>query len=501
MNLSADEIIRVLYVDDEPENLDSFQLVFMDDYHVFVGNSAKEGMQSLEDAEKRGEEIHLLISDQRMPHTTGIEFMEQVNKRYPHIVKILVTGYSDIEVVTQAINKAGIYRYVSKPWNEHELRQTLNQAYQHYRLAKENKALLQSLQHSNEELKQAIEEVESLKNKYKEENLYLRQEYSLNKNFKEIITQSNKFKKSLNSIQQVAKTDSTVLILGETGTGKELVARAIHNLSNRSGMPLVKVNCAALPSNLIESELFGHEKGAFTSAIARKIGRFELADKGTLFLDEIGEMPIEVQSKMLRALQEGEFERIGGTKTLKVDVRIVAATNRELSEEVQKGTFRSDLYFRLNVFPVELPPLRQRKEDIVLLAEYFTEKYSKRMGKNISEIPKKVLEKLEKYHWPGNIRELENIIERAVIISRGRVLEFGDWLEDHKPEAGLTLPNDVLVSMEEMERQYIVKVLKATDGKISGRGSAAEMLQMNPATLRSRMQKLGIKLGRNIQDL
>lgn len=498
---TTEDTLRILYVDDEQENLDSFHLNFMDEYHIFLGTSAYEGMQCIEDAETRGESIHVLICDQRMPKVTGVEFMEQVNEKYPEIVKILITGYTDIEVVTQAINKASIYRYENKPWDETELRKTLSSAYQHYKLAKENKALLSSLKKSNEELKVALKEVEELKNKYQEENQYLRQEINSNTNFKEIITQSPKFKQSLNSIQQVAKTDSTVLILGETGTGKELVARAIHNLSNRCKNALVKVNCAALPNNLIESELFGHEKGAFTGAVNRKIGRFELADKGTLFLDEIGEMPMEVQSKLLRALQEGEFERIGSTKTLKVDVRIVAATNRDLLEESKKGNFRSDLYFRLNVFPVDLPALRKRKEDVALLAQHFVNKYSKKMGKSVSVIPKQVQAKLEKYHWPGNVRELENIIERAIIISSGRELEFGDWLEDKPEVTAASIQDDILVSMEEMERQYIVKVLKACHGKVSGKGGTAETLEMNPATLRSRMAKLGIKMGRNVSDL
>ena len=498
---NSEEVLRILYVDDEQENLDSFHLNFMEDYHIFLGNSAVEGMQCIEDAHKRGEDIHVLICDQRMPKVTGVEFMEQVNEKYPEIVKILITGYTDIEVVTQAINKASIYRYENKPWDENELRKTFSSAYQHYKLAKENKELLVNLKKSNDELKVALTEVKELKNKYKEENLYLRQEINSNTNFKEIITESPKFKQSLNSIQQVAKTDSTVLILGETGTGKELVARAIHNLSNRKPMALVKVNCAALPHNLIESELFGHKKGAFTGAINRKIGRFELADKGTLFLDEIGEMPIEVQSKLLRALQEGEFERIGSAKTIKVDVRIVAATNRNLLEESQKGNFRSDLYFRLNVFPVDLPPLRKRREDIPLLAKHFVAKYSTKMGKSISVIPKSLIAQLEKYHWPGNVRELENIIERAVIISGGKELEFGDWLEDKPELTNANLEDNLLVSMEEMERQYIVKVLQFCHGKVSGKAGAAETLEMNPATLRSRMAKLGIKMGRNISDL
>ena len=273
-------------------------------------------------------------------------------------------------------------------------------------------------------MKNALLELQELKDRLELENKYLQQEIKLEHNFEEIISKSKRFRKVLNQLEQVAATDATVLILGESGTGKELIARAVHNVSKRKDRALVKVNCAALPATLIESELFGHEKGAFTGALGRKIGRFELADGGTLFLDEIGELPLELQPKLLRVLQEGEFERLGNPETKKVNVRIIAATNRDLIEEVNKGNFREDLFYRLNVFPLEIPPLRERKEDIPLLASHFLLKYSSAFGKKVDSIGQTSINHLSNYSWPGNVRELENVIERAVITTTGNKLNL-----------------------------------------------------------------------------
>jgi len=340
---------------------------------------------------------------------------------------------------------------------------------------------------SENELKEALVEVEKLKDRLHQEVLYLRQEIKLNHNFNEIITKSDALTKILHKVEQVAATDSTVLIQGETGTGKELVARAIHNTSKRRYRPMIKINCAALPPNLIESELFGHEKGAFTGAYTRKIGRFELANETTIFLDEIGELPLDLQVKLLQVLQEGEFTRIRSTKTLKADVRIIAATNRDLEKAIDAGTFREDLYYRLNVFPITLPPLRERKEDIPLLAEYFTRKYSKKIGKQIDTISKNLMERLVAYHWPGNVRELENVIERAVIINEGTNLDCSDWI----PQKG-TIPDQLQVTLQEMEKNYIIRVLKSTNWRVSGEKGAAKILGMKRTTLESKMKKLGI---------
>jgi transcriptional regulator with GAF, ATPase, and Fis domain len=327
--------------------------------------------------------------------------------------------------------------------------------------------------------------------KLKAENKYLQEEIKLSYNFEEIVSKSKSFRRVLQQIEQVASTNATVLIMGESGTGKELIARAVHNISNRSKRPLVKVNCATLPANLIESELFGHERGAFTGAMERKIGRFELADGGTIFLDEIGELPVELQAKLLRVLQEGEFERLGNPKTMKVNVRVIAATNRNLALAIEKREFREDLYYRLNVFPINCPPLRERKEDIPLLVKHFLHKHESRVGKKITHVPTEVMDTLSSYDWPGNIRELENLIERAMILSQGISLEYGDWLPSNKSsqiEKGKNTP----ATLADLERMHILEVLRKTNWKVSGARGAAKILGLNPTTLEARIKKMGI---------
>jgi PAS domain S-box-containing protein len=324
----------------------------------------------------------------------------------------------------------------------------------------------------------------------KAQNQYLQEEIKLTYNFEEIISKSNNFQRVLRQIEQVAATDATVLILGESGTGKELIARAIHNISNRSKKPLVKVNCATLPANLIESELFGHEKGAFTGAMDKKIGRFELANGGTIFLDEIGELPVELQAKLLRVLQEGEFERLGNPNTIKVNTRVIAATNRNLQMAIEKKEFREDLYYRLNVFPVVCPPLRDRKEDIPLLVKHFCQKHEGKIGKKIKDIPTKVMDALMSYDWPGNIRELENIIERAMILSFDGTLEYGDWIPSEKISSN---GKPAASKLEDIERDHIIETLSKTNWKVSGEKGAAKILGLNATTLEARMKKLGIK--------
>lgn len=318
--------------------------------------------------------------------------------------------------------------------------------------------------------------------------IYLQEEIKGNHNFEELIGSSTSLKKVLKGVELVAPTDSTVLITGETGTGKELIARAIHNLSPRKDRALVKVNCAAIPAGLIESELFGHEKGAFTGALTKKMGRFEVADRGTIFLDEIGELPLDLQSKLLRVLQEGEFERVGGTQTFKVNVRVIAATNRNLAQLSKSGQYRPDLYYRLNVFPIHLPPLRERDDDIPLLVQYFVRKHAANLGRRIDRIPERMMETLQRYQWPGNVRELEHIIERAVILSEGSELESIDWLSLANAQA----ENESLQTLEELERTHIVLVLERTNWRVSGAKGAAKILGLNPTTLEARMRKLGI---------
>jgi formate hydrogenlyase transcriptional activator len=337
----------------------------------------------------------------------------------------------------------------------------------------------------------AFEQIENLHRQLEKEKTYLVEEIKTSHNFEEIVGTSKALQKVLKQVSQVAPTEATVLIQGESGTGKELIARALHNLSPRKDHPLVKVNCAALPAQLIESELFGHEKGSFTGAFERRIGKFELANGGTIFLDEIGELPLELQSKLLRVLQERELERIGGKQVIKADIRVIAATNRDLQKEVAAGRFRTELFFRLNVFPLTMPPLRDRPEDIPLLAMFFASKAAKKMAKPIDGIKDKAMKQLMSYAWPGNIRELEHIIERAVILSTGTSLDITGLVA--ATPAPPSFEASELRTLADAERDYILHVLEQTKGRIRGDGGAATVLGMKPTTLESRMKKLGIR--------
>lgn len=328
--------------------------------------------------------------------------------------------------------------------------------------------------------------IEKVKKRLEMENLYLKEEIALKHNHAEIVGESPAIRRVLRQVEQVAKTDSTVLLLGETGTGKELVAHSIHKLSTRSKNAIVRVNCAALPGHLIENELFGHERGAYTGAMNQQIGRFEIASGSSIFLDEIGELSLDLQSKLLRVLQEGKFERLGGTKTINTDVRVIAATNRNLLNEVENGNFRKDLYYRLNVFPINVPPLRERIEDIPLLVNLFVKEFSLKMGKTIKQIPPHVMKKLQWYDWQGNVRELRNIIERAMIVSNGPILKVESLQVVGNPR------NKVL-TLAELERNYILEILEQTAWRIRGNGGAAELLGLKPTTLDSKMKKLMIK--------
>ncbi len=340
-----------------------------------------------------------------------------------------------------------------------------------------------------QDLRNAFDEIKSLKDQLEIENEYLQEELRINQD--DIVCKSESYARVLKLVEQVAPTNTTVLITGESGTGKELLAKALHQNSQRNDHSLVKVNCATLPKDLFESELFGHKKGSFTGAISDKEGKFKVADGGTIFLDEIGEIPVEMQAKLLRVLQEGEFDMIGGRNTIKVDVRVIAATNRNLEEMVKEGTFREDLYYRLNVFPIHNIPLRERMEDIAPLANHFLMKYSTKAGKSFKRVSKKTIDALMKYRFPGNIRELENLIERAVVIESGATLYPGNWMPDFSEE--MQHANDDFKSMEAMQRDYILKVLERTNGKVSGPGGAASILVMNDKTLFARMKKLGIE--------
>ncbi|WP_375444540.1 sigma-54-dependent transcriptional regulator [uncultured Fibrella sp.] len=480
----------ILIVDDMPNNISVlYETLTRFRYKVLV---ARDGKSAIEQAQLAQPDLILL--DIMMPGMDGFETCRRLKQAETTqaIPVLFMTALSETIDKVNGFNM-GAVDYITKPFQLQEVLARINTHLTLRQLQCEledaNALLEQRVADRTDSLAKALAEVEQLKNQLQAENTYLREELKQTTNFEEIVSQSKAFGKVLRQVEQVAPTNTSVLILGESGTGKELLARAVHNRSGRKNKTLVKINCAALPATLIESELFGHEKGAFTGAMTQKIGRFELADGGTIFLDEIGEMPIDLQSKLLRVLQEGEFERVGGTKTLKVNVRVIAATNRDLEKESEEGRFREDLYYRLNVFPIQSLPLRDRKDDIPLLVRHFCVKHGPNIGRQIEVIPQDVLDSLMDYHWPGNIRELENVIERSLIISSGRKLELGDWLRRKN-----TVPKKAgLISMEECERNHIIAVLEHTRWKVSGDNGAAKILDMIPTTLDSRMKKLGIK--------
>jgi DNA-binding NtrC family response regulator len=435
-----------------------------------------------------------LVLDVQLPGLSGLDLQQQLAKADVQLPIIFLTGHGDIPMTVRAI-KAGALEFLTKPCDGEDLLNAIRQGIAHHQRARQQSRNL--AQHSldgtigasgelSDKLTQNISE---LKGRLAEEKLYLEEDLQTVYNFEEIIGESSGLKRVLKQAETVAPTDATVLILGETGTGKELVARAIHKMSARREHTFVKLNCAAIPTGLLESELFGHEKGAFTGAISQKIGRAELAHQGTLFLDEVGDIPLELQPKLLRLLQEKEFERLGGTRTVSVDMRLIAATNRDLGQMVAEQRFRSDLYYRLNVFPVVLPPLRERPEDIPMLARYFVEKYAPRMNKRIQTIPTETMEALTRWRWPGNIRELENFIERAVILSRGPIL--------YAPLGELKVPREEIkttrgTTLEAAEQEHIIRVLREAGGVIGGPQGAAARLGIKRTTLNGMMRRLGI---------
>ncbi|GAB2584127.1 sigma-54-dependent transcriptional regulator [Spirosoma areae] len=489
INRTDNASASILIVDDTPNNISIlFETLSSSGYKVLVERDGKSAIEQIRYARP-----DLVLLDVMMPGMDGFETCRRL-KLDPDTRDIPVIFMTALSETIDKVNgfNMGAVDYITKPFQLQEVLSRINTHLTLRNLRAElqqaNQSLEQRVAERTEALSKALQEVEKLTNQLQAENVYLREEIKSTSNFDEIVTQSKLFRKVLTQVEQVASTPTSVLILGESGTGKELLARAVHNLSNRQNRPLVKINCAVLPATLIESELFGHEKGAFTGASAQKIGRFELANGGTIFLDEIGEMPIELQAKLLRVLQEGEFERLGSTKTLKVNVRVIAATNRNLETEIQAGRFREDLYYRLNVFPLQSPPLRERKEDIPLLVRHFCAKHGPGIGRKIEVITQEVIDALCAYNWPGNIRELENIIERSLIISPGRKLELGDWLTRKSTLDKKLIP----ITLEECERAHILSVLETTRWKVSGKNGAAAILDLVPTTLESKMKKLGI---------
>ncbi len=501
--LDSIERATILVVDDTPENLALMSSLLKDFYKVKIANNGDKALKiAASDSPP-----NLILLDIMMPGIDGYEVCRRL-KRDPqtmHIPVIFLTGKSEVDDEQKGL-ELGAVDYITKPISppillarvKNQLAlQIMADALRdqndllEFEVAKRTVELSIAKEEAEEKKQTAensLEQIKKLQEQLEAERGYLQEEIKLEYNHTTIIGQSDGLKYVLYKVQQIANSDTTVLILGETGTGKELIARAIHDLSLRKNRTLVKVNCATLPANLIESELFGHEKGSFTGSLSKHLGRFEVAHGGTFFLDEIGELPLELQGKLLRVLQEGEFERVGSSRTIKVDTRIIAATNRNLEEEVRQGRFREDLWYRLNVFPITSPPLRDRADDIPLLVNFYVTKIAKRMGKSIDIIPVSAMNALQQYHWPGNVRELENVLERAVINSSGPKLRLVDELK--RPTHDPFTPSKTLAAVE---REYILQVLERTNWKVSGKNSAAEILDLDRSTLRARMSKLNIE--------
>ena len=445
-------LYRILIVDDEESQREILAgFLQKEGYNVSTAFSGESALKLCEE-----KSFELALVDLKMPGMDGIDLLERLKKAIPDIGVIVMTAYGSVESAVDAMKK-GAFHYVNKPLDLEELKLTIEKALENQKILAENRFLK-----------------EELEKKYKDTK---------------IIGESKQIKDVLNTITRVASTDSTVLITGESGTGKELVARAIHALSPRWEKRFIPVSCAALPETLLESELFGYEKGAFTGAIKKKEGRFELADGGTLFLDEIGDLPLETQVKLLRAIESREFERLGGEETIKVDVRIISATNQNLEKKVREKSFREDLYYRLNVISIFIPPLRERRGDIIPLVEHFIEKANKRCSKNIKGITPKAKDILLAYDWPGNVRELENIIERAVVLSRGEAIDADDLssLSFNRTEEGILSAN---LSLKELEKNHILKVLEKTNWNL---GKAAEILGIHRNTLRLKIKEYDIE--------
>jgi DNA-binding NtrC family response regulator len=447
-------LYRILIVDDEESQRQ--QLAGFLKKQGFSVTTAESGAEALNLCQEKNFEVALI--DLKMPGMDGIELLGKLKESNPEIQVIMMTAYGSVETAVEAM-KLGAYHYVNKPINLDELKLNINKSLQNHHLLMENKYLKEELEEKYRDLK--------------------------------IVGESPEVKEVLSTVSRVAKTNSTVLIIGESGTGKELVARAIHDLSGRADKRFVAVSCAALPETLFESELFGHEKGAFTGAIKSKEGRFELADGGTLFLDEVGDIPLEIQVKLLRAIESQEFERLGGKDTLKVDVRIISATNQDLEKKIKEKDFREDLYYRLNVISVFIPPLRERREDILLLMDHFIKKANQKCGRSIQGITPAVKDIILNYDWPGNVRELENMIERGVVLARSNVIDKGDL-----PYFGLVSDRSIVdtsaptLSLKDMERNHILKVLKKTEWNLM---KTAEILGIHRNTLRLKMKEYGIQ--------
>lgn len=452
----------ILYVDDESDNLSTFDLNFGDDFQVLTAESGPEALRTL-----NSKPVAVLVVDQRMPGMSGLETLERAKQEHPELVGVLLTAYREIEVLVEAVNSGHVYRYVQKPWDRRELAHVLEQAIEHFHLKQQNARLLTQL--------------ESM-------NAYLRGELESRGGSGELVGNSARLREAVGVVERVAPTLSTVLITGESGTGKELAARAIHHNSPRRDAPFVRVNLSSLAPTLLESELFGHEKGAFTGAVSQRAGRLELASGGTLFLDEIGELAPEMQVKLLRVLQEREFERVGGTRTVQVDFRLICATNKNLEKEVQEGRFREDLYYRVRVFPIHMPALRDRLEDIPLLAAHFLRSFSTRVGRAFAGFTPDALGLLMSYDWPGNVRELENVVERAMILSAGPDITAVD-LEFLRPASAVADAEGLPEYLGKLESARLEESLRRNGGSVS---KVAKELGIQRTTLYYRLKKYGL---------
>ena len=503
---------RIMCVDDEPLNLSLLEAMLAPrGYEVVAAANGPEALEKIQ-----AERIDICLLDVMMPGMDGFEVCRRIKSDDLHrnIPVVMITSYADLKNRIRGI-EAGAEDFISKPFDSAEVLarikmllhvRSLNEQLQnaHDRLEHTVNERTRELTGANTQLTQEIAErkraekslqgtyaeINGLKDRLQAENIYLQQEVAQQYNFGEIIGQSDILSHVFLRVEQVAPMNATVLLLGETGTGKGVVARAIHSSSARKDRSLITVNCTTLPAALVESELFGRERGAFTGSDARQIGRFELADGGTIFLDEIGEMPMELQSKLLRVIQDGEFERLGSPRTIKTDVRIIAATNRNLEQEIKNGKFREDLYYRLNVFPITMPPLRQRRDDIPLLVNHFVTKFNNKIGKKIETVSKDTLNTLQEYHWPGNVRELESVIERAVIISRGNALQVLDRFDTFRKTEDMA--GQDVKALVVLEQNLILQVLQKVGWRIEGKNGAAILLGLNASTLRYKMRKYGI---------
>ncbi|MDH3213636.1 MAG: sigma-54 dependent transcriptional regulator [Myxococcales bacterium] len=468
----------ILLVDDEPAILESLKLTLGDDYRLYTASSGEAGLGILD-----REEIALVIADQVMPTMSGVEFLEKAIERKPRAIRMLLTGYSDLGSLARAINEGRIYRYLTKPWEPDEIRLNVKRALEAYELATENTQLSAALADANERLRA--------------ENLYLRRQVERRYAFDQIIGSSPAMERMFEVMEKVAETDASVLITGETGSGKDLVARAIHYSGPRKDRRFVAQNCAALPDTLLESELFGHKRGAFTGAHADKKGLFEVAHNGTIFLDEVGETHPGMQVRLLRVLQDGEIRPLGSSKTRTVDVRVIAATNRNLRDDVATGRFREDLYYRLRVVEIELPPLRERRSDIPLLAHHFLDFASHKMGRKIHGFTNAAMDRLVAYEWSGNVRELANEVERIVALAGDTDTIAEDMLSEHlrRPAApagaaGGAAPEEASLNraVDALKRRMIQDAIEQTGSKTR----AAEHLGIPRQSLQKMMKRLGL---------